>query len=363
MKILFINDQFERGGAGRVAAVLCNELHHRKDYEVSLVCDSKHWEPLYHIDVDIPVREIVVKTLKPGFAEKLLKWKRCINDIRRYIKEEKPDIIIATQAMMFLCAYLANRGLHVPIIAADHTSFSRKVNPIIDFIRYHLYSKADGLSILTQKDFRLLGDKYPQKKVIYNPLSFPVLDKQVVRRKNILCAGRLEVWEIKGFDIIVDIWSRIHAKYPDWVLEIAGDGTEASHNYMKQMLVEKGVQDHVRLLGRVSDMKSLYAESSIFALPSRMEGFPMVLMEAMSQGCACVAFSVGGSSDEMMSEKSGLLMPDGDASSFEAALVRLIENGKERELFSQNAIKEVSRFSVDFFMDEWEKLINETLKK
>ena len=129
------------------------------------------------------------------------------------------------------------------------------------------------------------------------------------------------------------------------------------------MIAEKGVQDHVKLLGRVSDMKSLYAESSIFALPSRMEGFPMVLMEAMSQGCACVAFSVGGSSDEMMSEKSGLLIPDGDASSFEAALVRLIENEKEREMFSQNAIKEVSRFSVDFFMDEWEKLINETLKK
>lgn len=361
MKILFINDQFERGGAGRVAAVLCNELYHRKDNEVILVCDSKHWVPIYHIDDDIPVREIVVKTLKPGLAEKILKWKRCINDIRKYIKEEKPDVIIATQAMMFLCAYLANRGLHVPIIAADHTSFSRKVDPVIDFVRYHLYSKADGLSILTQKDFRLLGDKYPQKKVIYNPLSFPVLDKQVVRRKNILCAGRLEVWEIKGFDIIVDIWSRIHVKYPDWVLEIAGDGTEASHNYMKQMLVEKGVQDHVRLLGRVSDMKSLYAESSIFALSSRMEGFPMVLMEAMSQGCACVAFSVGGSSDEMMSEKSGLLIPDGDASSFEAALVRLIENGKEREAFSQSAIKEVSRFSVEKFVDDWEKLIDKAI--
>ncbi len=362
MKILFVIDQFERGGAGRVGAVLCNELHHKKDYDVILVCDSKHWERIYHIDEDIPVREIVVKTLVPGFPEKLLKWKRCINDIRKYIKEEKPDVIIATQAMMFLCSYLANRGLHVPIIAADHTSFSRKVNPVIDFVRYNLYSKADGLSILTQKDFRLLGDKYPQKKVIYNPLSFPVLDKQVVRRKNILCAGRLEVWEIKGFDIMINIWSRIHAKYPDWVLEIAGDGAEASQNYIKQMLVEKNVQDHVRLLGRVSDMKSLYAESSIFALSSRMEGFPMVLMEAMSQGCACVAFSVGGSSDEMMSDRSGALIKDGDVSSFEAALIRLIENEKEREVFSQNARKEVSKFSVAKFVDDWEKLIKQSLK-
>lgn len=361
MKILFVNDQFERGGAGRVAAVLCNELHHSKKYEVILVCDSKHWERIYHIDDDIPVREIVVKTIKPGMLQKLLKWRRCINDIRKYIKKEKPDVIIATQAMMFLCAYLANSGLHVPIIAADHTSFSRKVNPIIDFIRYHLYSKADGLSILTQKDFKLLGDKYPQKKVIYNPLSFPVLDKQVFRRKNILCAGRLEVWEIKGFDIMVNIWSRIHSKYPEWVLEIAGDGTESSLNYMKQMLVEKGIQDYVRLLGRVSDMKSLYAESSIFALSSRMEGFPMVLMEAMSQGCACVAFSVGGSSDEMMSDRSGLIIKDGDVISFEAALVRLIENGQERESFSQSAIKEVSRFSVEKFVDDWEELIGKVI--
>ena len=315
MKALFINDQFERGGAGRVAAILCNELH-RRGHDVVLVCDTKHWAATYPIDSNIPVREIVTKTLRPGRWEKLAKWLRCSKSIRRYIKEEQPDVIIATQSMMFLCTWLGNLFMKVPVIAADHTSFTRKIDPIIDFVRYHLYSRADGLSILTQKDYRILGNKYPKKKVIYNPLSFPILDRPTDRRKNILCAGRLEVWDIKGFDTIIEIWSHICEKYPDWTLEIAGDGTEKATSFIKELLSKYNVDNRVRLLGHVDKMQQLYSESSIFALPSRMEGFPMVLMEAMSQGCACVAFSVGGASDEMLDVESGIIVKDGDSGSF-----------------------------------------------
>lgn len=360
MKILFINDQFERGGAGRVAAILCNELH-RRGYDIVLVCDTQHWAKTYSIDGEIPVCEIVTKSLKPGRLEKFLKWFRCSKAIRRYIKEETPDVIIATQSMIFLCTWLANLFIGVPVIAADHTSFSRRIAPIIDFVRYHLYDRADGLSILTEKDARLLGSKFPQKRVIYNPLSFPCLDHSVTRKKNILCAGRLEVWDIKGFDIIIELWSHIHSQYPEWTLEIAGDGTQASVVYMNGLLEKHGVADRVRLLGQIDNMQQLYAESSIFALPSRMEGFPMVLMEAMSQGCACVAFSVGGASDEMLDEDSGIIINDGNVAAFQKALAWLIENAEQREIYSKNAIRSVTQFSVERFGDRWEELIQSVL--
>lgn len=362
MKILLVNDQFERGGAGRVAAILCNELH-RKGYDVILVCDTKHWAKTYPIDDDIPVREIVTKTLKPGRWEKLAKWLRCSKTIRLYIREENPDIVIAIQSMMFLCAWLANLFIGVPIIAADHTSFNRRIDPIIDFVRYHLYDKADGLSVLTKKDANLLGEKYPHKKVIYNPLSFPILNYPVIRRKNILCAGRLEVWDVKGFDIIIELWSHIYAQYPEWVLEIAGDGTEASVGYMKDLLRKYGVTDRVHLLGRVDNMQQLYAESSIFALPSRMEGFPMVLMEAMSQGCACVSFSVDDVTIEMLEEGSGIIVNDGDVDAMEQAIIELINNNDLREHYSINAKKSVSRFSVESFVDTWDHYMAQVLNK
>ena len=361
MRILFLNNQFERGGAARVASILCNELH-RRGYKIVLVTDWSNWRETYSIDSGITIREIVTKGDTQNVCAKLKKWLNCSNRIRRYIKETKPDLIIGTESMMFLCAWLANLGIGVPIIAADHTSFSRKIDPIIDFVRYHLYARADALSILTKKDERLLGQKFPNKNVIYNPLSFPILEKAVKRRKNILCAGRLEVWDIKGFDIIIEIWSHICTKYLDWTLEIAGSGTKDSIDYINGLISEYGIQNRVTLLGQINDMQELYAQSSIFALSSRMEGFPMVLMEAMSQGCACVAFEVGGSTYEMLDSESGIIIKDGDIEAFEKALARMIEGEDLRRNFSNNSIKSVSIFSVDKFVDDWETLIKKTLK-
>lgn len=356
MKILIVNDQFERGGAGRVAAVLCNELY-KRGYDITIATDTKHWHNTYYLDPSIPIVQIDSKTS----GNKIKRWLSCSKVIRKYIKENNPNLIIATQSLMYLVTWIANWGISVPVIAADHTSFNRKIHPVIDFIRYHLYSRADGLTILTQKDERLLGDKFPRKRVIYNPLSFPILTEETIRKNTILCAGRLESWDIKGFDIILDIWKKLESKHPNWTLEIAGAGNGNSQAFVENMIKERGLDKRVNLLGHIDDMKKLYSESSIFALSSRMEGFPMVLMEAMSQGCACVAFSVGGASDEMMSDKSGSIIRDNDCESFGNALEALMSNEDLRVQCSHNAVKESSRFSVDSFVDNWIDYINSTL--
>lgn len=357
MKILVVNDQFERGGAGRVAAVLCNGLYD-KGYDITIATDFIHWKNTYYIDPRIPILQINSKTS----GNKIKRWLDCSFVIRKYLKKENPDLIIAIQSLMYLVTWVANWGIGIPVIAADHTSFNRKIHPIIDFIRYHLYCRADGLSILTKKDEKLLGSKYPRKRVIYNPLSFPILNKDTIKRSNILCAGRLESWDIKGFDIMLNIWKDIEYKYPSWTLEIAGAGNGNSEKKIIEMIHNRGLENRVRLLGHVNDMKDLYAKSSIFALSSRMEGFPMVLMEAMSQGCACVAFSVGGASDEMMSEQSGALIDDGNLDAFKYALEQLMSNSHRRNFCSKNAIIEASRFTVDSFVTSWIDYINDIIK-
>lgn len=358
MKILFVNDQYERGGAGRVAAILVNQLY-RKGYDITLVHDYENWQTSYYINEEIPKKLIITKSKKQRIWTKIGKWYICIHTIRKYIKEIKPDVIVATQAMMFLCCYIANFRLGIPIIAADHTSFTRHINPILDFVRYQLYSKASGLSILTEKDFKILGTKFPNKQVIYNPISFPILERPTIRKKRILCVGRLEVWKIKGFDIIIKIWSEIAVNYPDWTLEIAGSGDIQSKERLKKMISDLKLNSCM-LLGEVHDMKNLYASSEIFALPSRIEGFPMVLMEAMSQGCSCIAFELGGATNEMLEKNAGAIIKDGDIKAFKNALITLIENNAIRQQFSANALKNVQRFSVDRFVKSWEHLLKKT---
>lgn len=348
---MIINDQFERGGAGRVTAILCNGLK-EKGYDVVVVADIKNWHNVYSIDCEIPIFQINTKD-----DRRLIKWLNCLKLVRKYIREEKPDIIIAVQSIIYLISLLANYRTGIPLIAVDHTSFDRKIHPLIDFIRYHLYGRAEGLSILTQKDYRLLRNKYQNKRVIYNPLPFPILRKGTDRKNNILCVGRFEAWYEKGFDLILDIWKNIEHDYPNWTLDIAGSGDIKARNTVLQLINERGLEKRVKILGYVDNMIELYEHTSIFALPSRIEGFPMSLLEAMSQGCACIAFSINGVSEEMLESNSGIIVKDGDITTFQQSLISFIEDRDKRNRFSLMAPIAVERFSIDSFIEEWIKFI------
>lgn len=362
MKVLLINNQFSIGGAARVATTQCNELI-KKGIDLFVVTDNINWSIDYDLDKNIPIYPISVNPKANGKWEKVSKAIKCIRDIRKYIKEIRPDIIVAVQSDMYLRTLLANIGIKIPIIVADHTSFSRKQDKLTNFTRYFLYKYANGISILTRKDERLLGAKYPQKKVIYNPLTFDVTNDNYVRRKNILCVGRLDVWKIKGFDIILDIWAKLEKQYPDWQLEIAGTGTQTAINDMKLLVSKLGIEARVVFLGQVNDMQNLYKHSSIFVLSSRMEGFPMALLEAMSQGCACVAFEVGGATREMLDEDCGLIVPDGKDNVMQECIMKLLNTKKLRDDFANITKERCRKFTKETFGREWIAFMNDTISR
>ena len=360
MKVLLINNQFSIGGAARVATTQCNELI-KMGIDLFVVTDNINWSIDYSLDKGIPIYPISVNPKANSKIEKISKAIRCIRDIRRYIKEICPDVIVAIQSDMYLRTLLAKVGIKTPIIVADHTSFSRKQDKLTNFTRFFLYRYADGISILTRKDEKLLGTKYPLKRVIYNPLTFDVIVGTCERAKNILCVGRLDVWKIKGFDIILGIWAKIEKQYPDWQLEIAGTGTQTSINGLKLLVSNLGIETRVTFLGQVNDMQSLYQHSSIFVLPSRMEGFPMALLEAMSQGCACVAFEVGGATREMLDDDCGFIVPDGNEKSMQECIVELLNTPKARACFSKTASERCRKFTKETFGKEWEAFMKDTI--
>lgn len=362
MKVLLVNNQFSVGGAARVATTQCNELK-RLGVDLHVVTDNINWSIDYDLDKEIPICPINVNPKANGKLEKMSKAIKCIRDIRRYIKDIHPDIIVAIQSDMYLRTLLAKTGIKIPIIVADHTSFSRKQDKLTNFTRYFLYGYADGISILTRKDEKLLGTKYPQKRVIYNPLTFDAIASNCERRKNILCVGRLDVWKIKGFDIILDIWAKIEKQYPEWQLEIAGSGTQTSINDLKLLVSKLGIEPRVTFLGQVNDMQSLYQQSSIFALPSRMEGFPMALLEAMSQGCACVAFEVGGATREMLDDACGFIVSDGNEKVMQESIVKLLNTTKVRDDFSKKASERCRKFTKETFGKEWVAFMKDTISR
>lgn len=357
MKLLVLIDQMKRGGAARVTSTMINGLVQR-GYKIKLATNNVTQGIEYSVDKNIEILSYY-GGVTHNKIQSIVRHIRLIFSARACVKATHPDVIIAVTYAPYMYVKFATWFSKIPIIAVDHTSFSRKISWWEDWVRYHFYKYADTLSILTQKDMDLLGHRMPNKVVVYNPLSFSPLDHETVRDKNILVAGRLSFWKIKGIDRIIDIWSKLADKYMGWTLEIAGDGDDNSISFLKSLVSQKGLNDRVRFLGQVVDMKTKLSKTSIYALPSRVEGFPMVLMEAMSQGCACVAFSLGGACDEMMTHnKSGLIVEDDNLDAFSSSLTKLIENSLVRDNFGKNAINECGRFSVDSFINSWINLLN-----
>lgn len=362
-KLLFVIDQLEIGGAGRVASILMNELATR-GYNVNVVTAIKHHAINYKLADSITVKEWYdPEPVKHGFFGRVANMYRRCCYFRRALKEVEPDVIIAFTHNIFLYTKLWSWGYKGPIIASDHTSMGRNLGKVSNYIRHNFYKKADIVTILTEKDARILGDRLPNKEVIYNPVTFEVFNGEASREKKVLCVGRKSFWSVKGFDRIIKIWGELSPKYPDWRLEIVGESNADCDAKLQSMIAEAGVENSVIMQGNTNEIEKRYRSAEIFALPSRVEGFPLVLVEAMSQGCACVSFSMQGAVLEIINNgEDGLIVEDGNLEEFSAKLEQLISDAELRQQYSTNAKENVSRFSIASFTDKWEMLIARVLK-
>lgn len=159
---------------------------------------------------------------------------------------------------------------------------------------------------------------------------FPVAEKSVLReklglpvdKKIVLYSGRLV--NRKGFDLVLTAWPQVYAACADVHLVVVGGGTADSLAALHRLAAETG--QHVTYIGHVPDPAPYLAASDIYVFPSRREGLPNALLEAMSCGCPCVASDIGGCVELIMPDKTGLLFPSGDAKAMAAAVIRLLRD-------------------------------------
>jgi glycosyltransferase involved in cell wall biosynthesis len=118
----------------------------------------------------------------------------------------------------------------------------------------------------------------------------------------------------------------------------------------------------VTLVGQVGNVVDWYKKAEIFVLSSRYEGFPNVLLEAMSSGCACIAFNCEtGPSDIVQHEHNGILVHNGDIDSLYKAIKMLIIDERKRNILSYNATKIIDFYSEEKIVSEWSNLFNEVI--
>lgn len=212
--------------------------------------------------------------------------------------------------------------------------------------------KLDAFVVLTQNDaenWRQVCRPY----VIPNPLPFYPERVSHCTQKKIIAVGRLEYQ--KGFDLLIESWSLITHRYPDWKISIYGKGT--LYDSLNSLIATKNLTKSVIIEEPVVDIVEKYLESSLFVLSSRFEGFGMVLIEAMACGLPVVSFDCpDGPSDIIDNRVDGFLVPANDVNELADKMSLLIDDENLRRTMGGKARQNVTRYSKAIVMEEWRRL-------
>lgn len=368
MNILFFIHCLIGGGAERVTVNLSEELV-RRGHSVTIGLTKNIIE--YSIDERVKIE--FLSPIKEYKGENLIirKFFFLYNkfqdywSVRKIIKLSKPDVIIASWGSKTM-PILRLHG-NVPVIASEHNTFDREHTPGERKKRFFLNNRFDKVVVLTQYDKEFTKKYLNNTIVIPNPLTFsPITIKEyegcLPKRKNLLACGRINAYQVKGFDNLIVAFSNVANQYSEWDLDIAGAGTDDKINQLRSIAKENGVENRVHFLGFCSNINEVMKKHAVFVLSSRTEGFGMVITEAMAMGCPCVSYALTGPSEIIHDGVDGVLVENQNVGKMSEALSKLMGNEALRRELSENALRNVNRFSVNDITDRWEALFKEVIQ-
>lgn len=173
-----------------------------------------------------------------------------------------------------------------------------------------------------------------------------------------MAVGRLV--KQKGFDRLLEAWRRICEEFPDWRLCIIGAGPDEQE--LKGLADTLDVLYCVRFVPPVQGLEAVYKHAELYAMSSRAEGFPMVLLEAMAAGLAAVSFDCNGPDVIIRDGVDGFLVKQHHTDRLAAKLAELMKDEEKRRHFGEKAREVTKRFSMNKYLDAYEALCREAVK-
>lgn len=358
MKIAILVNKLTGGGAERVASLWANGFCDR-GYEVVVIISDNMSPQTYVLKPEVKTEFVSVNN-----RISIVRVLNRIIKLRRVLRFEKPDIVIdVIPSWKKIAAMTAHNYIK---ISTEHNSFERPDNADVQvncFEKFYLNRLYDHVTVLTQADKDVIGHRLKHVTVLPNPLALKPVTTVPPKKNIVLAVGRLDAWYVKGFDILIKAWAKVSSSRKDWKLQIVGGGKDCNMFFLKTLCEKMLVSDSVMFTGFKADVLPSFQRASIFVMSSRYEGFGLVLIEAMSQGCACIACDYKGRQREIISnENEGLICQPDDVESLAAKLASLIDDEDMRRMLQKNAISRSCDFSIDKIMEKWDNLLNKLNK-
>ncbi|MBK9585572.1 MAG: glycosyltransferase [Alphaproteobacteria bacterium] len=352
------------GGVERMSSALMNEMV-KCGHSISLMTlDPENAQSFYPLDPCIVWHKVAVgdplrKATLSEMIQRALKVRRIVGAVR-------PDIIIGFQDGPYLSTRVYTLGMGYPIILAERNAPTRYDHIQSGKYRKFIYQTFRFARCITIQceSYRAHYPAYLRARIVTipNPV-FPAAPEnlgEVKKRKILLSVGRLEYQ--KNYSVLIQAFALLAPKHPDWILRIVGEGVERKD--LENLIAELDLSGRVELPGTTDKVSSEYAQARLLALPSRWEGFPNVIAEAMAHGVPCVGFAgCAGVSDLIQHGLNGRLAAgNGDPETLADELSFLMSDPEQLVQMGRSAIESVQAYRPEHIYDLWEQLFKEAAR-
>ncbi|USE83204.1 glycosyltransferase family 4 protein [Acinetobacter tibetensis] len=340
-KVLFLVNSLKfRSGIERVACNLANELVETNNFDVTIINRNTDKKSVAYELNDA----VKVQSLKGNLFSFYIKLKEKLS------KNNYDYIVVHNMGKLTLFTGLVlprNKG---KVISLEHVAFISR-SFLIRKLSALIYPKVVNYVVtLTQND--LQSYSFINSKVCIPNASYLKVNSNVSnvsKNKKIIAVGRYNFQ--KNYKDLLKIWAKLYKEFPDWVLEIYGEGEEKEN-----LLQLKKTYDleNIYLKDVTSDIISVYKSSSIYVMTSIFEGLPMVLIEAQQFSLPIISYDCPyGPSEVINHELNGFLVKLGDVDDFSNKLRVLMKSEDKINEFSLNSLKASKRFDPETINKLW----------
>ncbi len=366
MNIAFcLESSYNSGGMERMLSVVANVLC--ADYDVTVITAFNNGRPDF-FGFDKGVRRVDLSIKRDDFAPRRQKQEYKVR-LERYLVDNPQDVTISLGSLEYFFLPVLKDGskkvlwFHFALnydVMTCHVSRLRAVNRLVGTLKTYrrlwLARRYDHVVCLSKEDLKRWRRHVSNVSQIYNPITITKTKNPDYSARRVIAVGRLD--DQKGFDYLIEAWKLVSERFPDWALDIYGEGD--LRESLQRQIDGLGLSGCVLLKGRTQNISKEYAQHSIMVLSSRFEGFVLVLGEASVCALPQVSFNCqSGPSEIIEDHKNGILVKRvGDIQGLASALGELMSNEDVRRRMGQHAEQLSYRFALPEIIRQWRELLD-----